>query len=92
MFEYLSPSAAAVAADARSGRPLEIRVDGLRRTITALESIRDETSAYPLETGPRTVFVVRSHDRRYRLVHLLGPRRWTVEEIEVVGAGLTSAA
>lgn len=92
MFEYSSPSTAAVAADARSGRPLEIRVDGLRRAITALEAVRDETSAYPLETGPRTVFVVRSHERRYRLVHLLGHRRWTVEEIDAVGAGLTSAA
>jgi hypothetical protein len=87
----LTPGAV-VAVDGRSGRPLEIRAEGERRRVTDVEAVRDETAAYPLQTGPRTVFVVRSHERRYRLIHLLGERRWTVEELATVDAGLTHAA
>ncbi|MEA2025211.1 MAG: hypothetical protein U9O18_00825, partial [Chloroflexota bacterium] len=57
------------------GRPREIRADGERLAVTTLESVRDETAAYPAESGPRTVFVVTASDRRYRLVHLLRTRR-----------------
>jgi len=93
MFSLSQPSGGfAVAVDARSGQPREIRRDGQRLAITALESVRDETAAYPAATGPRTLFVVRSGRRRYRLVHLVGERRWTVEELPAPLAGLTSAA
>jgi hypothetical protein len=93
MFDFtaLSP-AAIVAVDGHSGRPLEIRAGGERLAVTALEAVRDETAAYPLETGPRTVFVVRSEQRRYRLVHLVRERRWTVEELAAPRAGLTRVA
>ena len=79
-FHHLLPSGI-VAVDERSGRPLEIRAGGERLPVTLLEAIRDETAAYPLETGPRTVFVLRSQRRRYRLVHLVRDGRWTVEEL-----------
>ena len=82
----------AVAVDGRTGRPREIRAGGQRLAITALEAIRDETSAYPVDMGPRTVFVVRSDARRYRLVHLLGERRWTIEELSTQGAAATRVA
>ena len=70
-----------VAVEAASGRPREFRAMGVRHTITGLDAIRDETAAYPPQTGPRRVFVVRSYERRYRLVHLLRDARWTVEEL-----------
>ena len=93
MFSLSQPHVGlAVAVDARSGQPREIRHDGHRIAITALESVRDETAAYPAGIGPRTLFVVRSGQRRYRLVHLLGERRWTVEELPAPLAGLTRAA
>jgi hypothetical protein len=82
----LNTTLSAVAVDGATGRPREIRADGERLTVTGLESVRDETAAYPLESGPRTVFVVRASSRRYRLVHLPRDRRWTVEEL---GAGQT---
>lgn len=92
MFDFgTQRSDVVVAVDGRSGRPLEIRADGERLVITALEAVRDETAAYPMGGGPRTVFVVRSRQRRYRLVHLLGEHRWTVEELPSLG-GLTRAA
>ena len=75
-----------------AGRPREIRSHGQRLPVTDLESVRDETSAYPLETGPRTVFVVTAAGRRFRLVHSLRDRRWTVEALATSGPGLAHAA
>lgn len=88
---HLIPSPTSVSVDAATGRPREIRTDGRRLAVTALESVRDETSAYPLRTGPRMVFVVHAAGRRYRLTHRLDDRRWTIEEL---GArpGLSNAA
>ena len=56
------------------------------------DSVRDETAAYPQGSGPRTVFVVRAGGRRYRLVHLIRDRCWTLEEIGAQAAGLSRAA
>jgi hypothetical protein len=81
-----------VSVDSTTGRPREIRTDGQRLPITALEAVRDETAAYPLESGPRTVFVVRAEKRRYRLIHLLRDERWTVEELAPHAPGLARAA
>lgn len=80
MFNLL-PSATSVAVDAATGRPREIKTDGRRLTVTALESVRDETSAYSLQTGPRTVFVVHAAGRRYRLTHQVDDRRWSIEDL-----------
>ncbi len=78
---HLIPSSTSVSVDATTGRPREIRTDGRRFAVTALESVRDETSAYSLRTGPRTVFVVHAAGRRYRLTHRLDDRRWTIEDL-----------
>ena len=87
----LTPSQSAVTTDA-AGYPREIRTDGERVAVVSLESVRDETAAYPVETGPRTVFVVTAAGRRYRLVHLFRDRRWTVEQLALDGPGLSEAA
>jgi hypothetical protein len=73
--------------DARSGRPRAVRIGSQRHPVTALESVRQETAAYPLETGPRTVFVVRSQQRRFRLVHLLRGGHWSAEELVPTATG-----
>ena len=78
-----------VRADAASGRPREIVSGNLRLPVTGLEAVRDETAAYPSGLGPRTVFVVRSDDLRFRLVRLHRDRRWTVERM---GSGPDSEA
>ena len=87
----LTAATTSVATDA-AGRPREIRADGRRLPVTELESVRDETAAYAVETGPRTVFVVSAAERRYRLVHLLRDRRWTIEELAARRAGIAPAA
>lgn len=87
-FPVMSP---AVFVDA-AGRPRQIRAAGERLAVTAVQSVREETAAYPLGAGPRRVFVVEAARRRYRLVHLLRDRRWTVEELAADRVGLTAAA
>ena len=77
----LIPAFTSVSVDSATGRPREIRTDGQRLAVTALESVRDETSAYSIRTGPRTVFVVHAAGRRYRLTHRLDDRRWTIEDL-----------
>lgn len=80
------------AVDAPLGRPRAIRVGGQRLVVTAVEAMRDETAAYAPDAGPRQVFVVRSHRRRYRLIHLLRHGRWTVEELRPTGVPVGLAA
>lgn len=77
----LIPFTSSVSVEAGTGRPREIRADGKRLTVTALESVRDETLAYPLQAGPRTVFVVHAAGKRFRLTHQLDDRRWTIEDL-----------
>lgn len=89
---HLPHPSASVAVDGASGRPREIRAHGQRRAVTALDAVRDETAAYPPQTGPRRVFLVRSHERRYRLVHLLRDGSWTVEELAATEGSFSSAA
>jgi len=89
---HVSQPSAMVAVDGASGRPREIRAHGERLAVTALDAIRDETAAYPPQTGPRRVFLVRSHERRYRLVNLLRDGSWTVEEISIAEGSFSRAA
>jgi len=91
MFNLIA-STPIVSVDGSTGRPREIHTGGERIAVTGLEAVRDETAAYPLESGPRTVFVVRAQERRYRLVHLLWDGRWTVEELAQPGSELAQAA
>lgn len=86
------PASAAVSMDAASGRPLEVRFRDEAWPVTSIDSVRDETAAYPVQSGPRTVFQVSSEGQRFRLVHLHRDQRWTVEPLEAIPAGLTLAA
>ena len=88
----LIPAFTSVSVDNATGRPREIRTDGQRLAVTGLESVRDETSAYPLDSGPRTVFVVYAAGRRFRLTHELDGRRWTIEDLDGHAGVLAPAA
>lgn len=83
---------ATVEADSASGRPTTVHVGAHAWPVTAIEAVRDETAAYAVQTGPRTVFLVRARDQRFRLVHLHAERRWTVEPFEEAARGLAMAA
>jgi hypothetical protein len=64
------------------GRPREVTWQGEVLPVTALESVRDETSAYPAATGPRVVFEVETPRARLALSYRPRGGRWTVEAVE----------
>lgn len=77
------------------GRPRSIVLHGGEVLIVSIEQIRDESAAYPVERGPRTIFDVRTSDARLRLVYQHRRRRWLLEALETeqeVGSRLAAAA
>lgn len=88
---HLSATMSSVSVDA-NGRPREFRQDGRRLIVSSLDRVRDETAAYPLDSEPRTVFVVTASGERFRLVYLLRHRRWTVEPLGAAHGFLEPAA
>ena len=70
------------------GMPREITWGEDRIPVTRLVAMRDERSAYPAITGPRTVFEVDTPTLRLALTFAHRSRRWTIEALD----GLDRAA
>ena len=49
-----------------------------RLTVTRLVAVREEAAAYPVITGPRTLFEVETSRARLSLTYQHRSRRWTV--------------
>ncbi len=83
---------APVPVQVRTGRfnrlPQEITWGGDRFPVTRLVAMRDERSAYPAITGPRTVFEVDTPTLRLALTFAHRSRRWSIEALD--GAGRTA--
>ncbi len=60
-----------------SGRPREIDLGTERLPITHVTAVREEAAAYPVITGPRTLFEVETPGARVALTYLHRSRRWT---------------
>ena len=60
------------------GRPLEIEWAGERLLVTRLAAVREEAAAYPVITGPRTLFEVETPRAFVSLTYLHRSRRWTI--------------
>ncbi len=80
-----------VVTDPGSGRPTVVRIDSQALAVTDIDAVRDETFAYPIQSGPRTVFRVRADGRRFRLVHHHQRRDWSVEPLDRADAELIAA-
>lgn len=78
----ITPFQVEVACDPFDGRPRSIRVGARRLPIVALASVREEASAYPLATGPRTLFEVETPESRLTLSFHHRQRRWVVEGLD----------
>lgn len=78
----VAPVAVQVRTDWFDGRPREITWGGRRLPVTALRLVRDETSAYPVVVGPRTVFEVETPRARLTLTYRHRTRRWTIEGLD----------
>jgi hypothetical protein len=86
------PMEVAVACDPFTGRPRSVRIGPDEVRVMAVERIRDESAAYPVSEGPRTVFVVRTLKARLRLAFRHRDRRWQMEAIDPLEMSLAAAA
>jgi hypothetical protein len=64
------------------GRPREINWGDRRLPVVGVASVRDESSAYPVVVGPRTVFEVDTPLARVTLSFGHRTRRWTIEGLD----------
>jgi hypothetical protein len=77
-FTRVEPVEVRVRTDWFSGRPREIAWGDERLPITQLTSVREEAAAYPVITGPRTLFEVETARASVSLTYLHRSRRWTI--------------
>ncbi len=78
----VEPVEVSVRADWFDGRPREVVVAGQRLPVLELLGVRDETAAFPVVAGPRTLFDVDTQVARLRLAFRHRSRRWTLEGME----------
>jgi len=82
----VEPLEVRVRADWFDGRPREVTLDGRRLRVLEVLGVRDESSAYPVVTGPRTLFEVETADARMTLAFRHRSRKWTVEGVDLATA------
>jgi hypothetical protein len=82
----VEPVEVQVRADWFDGRPREVTLSGHRLRVLEILGVRDESSAFPVVTGPRTLFDVETSDARMTLVFRHRSRKWTVEEMDLRAA------
>lgn len=80
----VAPVRVQVRTDWFSGEPREITWGEERLPITRLVAVRDERSAYPAITGPRTLFEVDTPSVRLALTFAHRSRRWTIDGLDDV--------
>lgn len=64
------------------GRPRELEWAGHRLPIVEVVGVRDETAAFPVVVGPRTIFDVQTPTARMQLSYRHRSRRWTIEGVD----------
>ena len=78
----VEPLEVRVRADWFDGRPREVTLHGRRLRVLEVIGVRDESAAFPVVTGPRTLFEVETADARLQLAFRHRSRRWTIEGLE----------
>ena len=78
----VAPVNVQVRTDWFSGTPREITWGDDHLLVTKLVAVRDESSAYPAITGPRTLFEVDTPTLRLALTYQHRSRRWTIEGLD----------
>jgi len=80
----VAPVAVQVRTDWFDGRPVEVRWADRSLPVRRLAVVRQETAAYPVVVGPRTVFEVETPAARLTLSYRHRTRRWTIEALDEV--------
>ena len=83
-FIRVEPVTVQVRTDWFNGRPREITWGDERLPITRLAVVREEASAYPVISGPRTLFEVDTPGARVALTYLHRSKRWTIDGLDEV--------
>jgi len=78
----IPPVPARVEWDRSQERPRAVRIGQRRLTVTALDAIRDEMAAYPVDRGPRITFLLETDAGQASLVFDGRRRRWFVEALD----------
>jgi hypothetical protein len=81
----VTPVAVHVRTNWFDGRPVEVAWGDDRLPVTRLNLIREESSAFPVVVGPRTVFEVETPRARLTLAYRHRTRRWSIEGLEETG-------
>jgi hypothetical protein len=79
----VEPVEVRVRADWFDGTPREVTLNGRRLRVLDVIGVRDESAAFPVVTGPRTLFEVETADARLQLSFRHRSRKWTVEGMEL---------
>lgn len=78
----VEPVEVRVRADWFDGRPREVEWAGRKLPVVRVVGVRDETSAYPVISGPRTIFEVDTKVARFTLAYRHRSKRWTIEGLD----------
>jgi len=78
----ITPVRAHVRWDRQQDRPTAVQFGDRRLLVTAIDSVRDETAAYPVNRGPRVTFLLETDGGQASLVFDGRRRRWYVEALE----------
>lgn len=81
-FTRVEPMEVRVRTNWFDGRPREVQLGDERLPITRLAAVREEAAAYPIVTGPRTVFEVDTPRLRLSLIYQHRSRRWMVNALD----------
>lgn len=81
----VEPVEVRVRTDWFDGRPKELEWAGRRLPILEVVGVRDETSAFPVVVGPRTVFDVQTACAWVQLAYRHRSRRWTIVGLDEAG-------
>ena len=79
----VEPTTVQVRTDWFDGRPREVTWRNETLPITRVSAVRHEAAAYPVVTGPRTLFEVTTRKARFSLSYRHRSRRWTIEAMDV---------
>ncbi|HEX2626887.1 MAG TPA: hypothetical protein VHL56_08275 [Candidatus Limnocylindrales bacterium] len=79
----VEPVEVRVRADWFDGTPREVTLNGRRLRVLDVIGVRDESSAFPVTTGPRTLFEVETAEATLQLSFRHRSRKWTVEGLEL---------
>ena len=78
----VDPVRVEVRTDWFDGRPREITWNARRVPVMKVIGVRDETAAFPVVVGPRTIFDVQTPVARFTLSYRHRTRRWSIEGLD----------